>query len=133
MKGNEMRGLGEFQMGQMKHRDARIFALCQHLRSAIDILEQIASQPYKAPPAAAASASAPPTTNSRPLNAVNGTPPNKIAYTIKEATVAIGLSRSTIYKLMASGELQTIRIGKRRLIRAEALNRLVTGCEQVSS
>ena len=124
-----MRGLGEFQMGQMKHRDARIFALCQHLRSAIDILEQIASQPCQAPPAAAASASTPPPTNSRSLEAVNGTPPNKIADTIKEATAAIGLSRSTVYKLMASGELQTIRIGKRRLIRTEALNRLVTGSE----
>jgi hypothetical protein len=36
----------------MKQRDARIFALCQHLRSAIDILEQIASQPYQPPHAA---------------------------------------------------------------------------------
>jgi hypothetical protein len=34
---------------------------------------------------------------------------------------------------MASGDLQTIRIGQRRLIRAEALNRLLTGSEQVSS
>jgi excisionase family DNA binding protein len=128
-----MRGLGQFQIGQMKQRDARIFALCQHLRSAIDILEQIASQPYQPPHTAAASASTPPATSSRPLDVVSGIPPSKIAYTIKETTAAIGLSRSTIYKLIASGELQTIRIGKRRLIRAEALNRLVTGCEQVSS
>jgi excisionase family DNA binding protein len=133
MKGNSMRGLGQFQIGQMKQRDARIFALCQHLRSAVDILEQIASQPYQPPHAAAASASAPPATSSRPLDADSGIPPSKIAYTIKEATAAIGLSRSTIYKLMASGELQTIRIGQRRLIRAEALNRLLTGSEQVSS
>lgn len=128
-----MRGLGQFQIGQMKQRDARIFALCQHLRSAIDILEQIASQPYQPPHAAAASASAAPATSSRPLDAVSGIPPRRIAYTIKEATAAIGLSRSTIYKLIASGELQTIRIGQRRLIRAEALNRLLTGSEQVSS
>ena len=128
-----MRGLGQFQIGQMKQRDARIFGLCQHLRSAIDILEQIASQPYQPPHAAAASASAPPATSSRPLDAVSGIAPSKIAYTIKEAAAAIGLSRSTIYKLMASGELQTIRIGQRRLIRAEALSRLLTGSEQVSS
>jgi excisionase family DNA binding protein len=124
-----MRGLGQFQIGQMKQRDARIFALCQHLRSAIDILEQIASQPYQPPHAAAASAPPPSATGSCPLDALNGGPPSKIAYTIKEATAAIGLSRSTIYKLMASGELQTIRIGQRRLIRAEALNRLLTGSE----
>jgi excisionase family DNA binding protein len=129
MKGNEMRGLGQFQIGQMKQRDARIFALCQHLRSAIDILEQIASQPHQPPNAAAASASAPPATSSRPLDVTSGIPPSKIAYTIKEATAAIGLSRSTIYKLMASGELQTIRIGQRRLIPARALNRLLTGSE----
>jgi excisionase family DNA binding protein len=103
------------------------------LRSAIDILEQIASQPYQPPHAAGASAPPPSATGSRPLDAINGAPPSKIAYTIKEATAAIGLSRSTIYKLMASGELRTIRIGQRRLIRAEALNRLVTGSGQVSS
>jgi hypothetical protein len=44
-----MKGLGKFQMEQMKHRDARVFMLCQHLRSAIDILEQIASDPYQPP------------------------------------------------------------------------------------
>ena len=128
-----MRGLGQFQIGQMKQRDARIFTLCQHLRSAIDILEHIASQPYQPPHAAPASAPPPSATSSRPLDAVSGIPPSKIAYTIKEAAAAIGLSRSTIYKLMASGELQTIRIGQRRLIRAEALNRLLTGSEHVSS
>lgn len=128
-----MRGLGQFQIGQMKQRDARIFTLCQHLRSAIDILEQIASQPYLPSQAATATGSPPPATSSRPLDAVSGIPPSKIAYTIKEATAAIGLSRSTIYKLMASGELETIRIGQRRLIRAEALSRLLTGSEQVSS
>lgn len=34
-----MRGLNAFQMAQMKHRDARVFMLCQHLRAAIDVLE----------------------------------------------------------------------------------------------
>lgn len=124
-----MRGLGEFQMGQMKHRDVRIFALCQHLRSAIDVLEQMASQPYQPPTAAAPPASLPPSAGSRPSDALNETPPRKIAYTIKEASVAVGLSRTTIYRLMESGELPTIRIGRRRLIRAEALTGLLMGCE----
>lgn len=35
-----MRGLGAFQMAQMKHRDARVAQLCQHLHQAIDLLEQ---------------------------------------------------------------------------------------------
>ena len=47
-----MRGLGAFQMAQMKHRDARVFMLCQHLRAAIDVLEQIASEPFQPPPKA---------------------------------------------------------------------------------
>lgn len=44
-----MRGMGAFRMAQMKHRDARVFALCRHLRSAIDIFEQIAAEPYRPP------------------------------------------------------------------------------------
>ena len=44
-----MRGLGAFQAAQMKARDARILALCQHLRAAIDLFEQIAGEPFKTP------------------------------------------------------------------------------------
>ena len=50
-----------------------------------------------------------------------------MAYSITDAAAAVGLSRSTLYTLMGTGKLPTIKIGKRRLISAEALARLVAG------
>jgi hypothetical protein len=44
-----MRGLGAFQLAQMKHRDARVLQFYRHLRSAIDVLELIALEPYQPP------------------------------------------------------------------------------------
>jgi excisionase family DNA binding protein len=111
---------GEFQRGQMKQRDARISALCQHLRSAIDLLEQITSQPYQPPQTAEVA-----TASSLPLPASGAMQPGKMAYSIKDAAVAVGISRSALYKVMANGDLSTIKIGSRRLIAAEELKRLV--------
>ncbi|MBN8605762.1 MAG: hypothetical protein J0L81_02485 [Caulobacterales bacterium] len=44
-----MRGLGAFQMAQMKHKDARVLEFYRHVRSAIDVLELIALDPYQPP------------------------------------------------------------------------------------
>jgi excisionase family DNA binding protein len=49
------------------------------------------------------------------------------AYQINEATCAYGLSRSTLYKLMAAGTLRSVKVGGRRLIPVEALEALITG------
>ena len=43
-------------------------------------------------------------------------PESKLALRINEASVAAGISRSTIYKLMADGKLRTAKVGGRRLI-----------------
>ncbi|MFA7584924.1 MAG: helix-turn-helix domain-containing protein [Novosphingobium sp.] len=40
----------------------------------------------------------------------------KIAYTIKEASAACGISRTTIYGLIKDGELAPVKIGARTLI-----------------
>lgn len=122
-----MRGLGTFQMGQMKQRDARVFLLCQHLRSAIDTLEQIASQPFHPPQTSDLATSPPQVPSAAPASAREPMPARKLAYSIKEAADAVGLCRSSIYRLMATDELPSIKIGKRRLISADVLNRLVTG------
>lgn len=115
-----MKGLAKFQIEQMKRRDERVFILCQHLRSAIDILEQIASDPYQPPVqptqeevALATPASLAPTV----------LPPEKLAYTIKEASVAVGVGRTTIYKALANGELNAKKLGSRTLILSDALQR----------
>ena len=50
---------------------------------------------------------------------------DKLLYTPVEAAHALGLSRSTIYVLMASGEVPSVRIGTSRRIPAEGLRRYV--------
>ena len=117
-----MKGLRKFQMGQIMHRDARVFMLCQHLRSAIDILEQIASDPYQPPvkPTPESASLATPTPPA-PL-AVR---PEKLAYTIKEASAALGVSKATIYRTLANGELHAKKLGSRTLIPADSLRQWI--------
>ena len=71
-----MRGLGTFQISQMKHRDGRVFEMCQHLRSAIDLLERIASDPVRAPEEAAVVVAA-----SKVVASPPAMPPEKLMYT----------------------------------------------------
>jgi excisionase family DNA binding protein len=46
-------------------------------------------------------------------------------YRINEASIAAGISRSTIYKLMTAGKLRTTKVGGRRLILREDLQALL--------
>lgn len=110
-----MRGLGAFQMAQMKHRDARVFVFCQHLRSAIDILEQIAAEPYR-PPQEPTPEAAPPPAPPPPV-----IPQGKITYSVKEAATAVGIGKTTLWKAISDGKLPAIKLGNRTLIAADAL------------
>lgn len=49
----------------------------------------------------------------------------KLLYTPVEAAHALGVSRSTIYILLAKGDVPSVRIGKSRRVPAEALRRYV--------
>lgn len=49
----------------------------------------------------------------------------RIYISIREAGSALGVSRSTIYRLMDGGHLQAVKIGRRRLIRRGAIAGLV--------
>lgn len=49
----------------------------------------------------------------------------KIAYTIKEAVAATGISRTTLYGLIKAGELTPVKIGARTLIRHTDLDALI--------
>ena len=117
-----MKGLGKFQMEQMKRRDARVFSLCQHLRSAIDILEKIASDPHLPPvmPTPEPACLATPA-----LSAPTVLPPEKLAYTLKEASATLGVGKTTIYKALATGELHAKKLGSRTLIPADALRQWI--------
>jgi excisionase family DNA binding protein len=111
-----VRGLGGFQMAQMKQRDARVFALCQHLRSAIDIFEQIAAEPFRLPEKPS------PEPASQPVAAPpRELPPEKLAFTLKEASAALGVGRTTLYAAIADGRLTAVKLGNRTLILGETL------------
>jgi len=114
-----MRGLGAFQMAQMKHRDARVSALCQHLRSAIDLLEQIAADSYRPPEKAAPEPAAAPAPSPPAL------PQEELTYTMKEAAAALGVSRTTLWRVVADGDLAAIKLDSRTLIPADALRQWV--------
>jgi excisionase family DNA binding protein len=43
---------------------------------------------------------------------------------IPDAGRALGVGRSTVYELIGSGKLETISIGRRRLIRVESVRAL---------
>lgn len=45
----------------------------------------------------------------------------KVAYSIDEAAYALGLGRTTVKKLIATGRLASVRVGRRRLIPRSAL------------
>jgi excisionase family DNA binding protein len=48
-----------------------------------------------------------------------------IAYTIKQAATACGISRTTLYGLIKAGELTPVKIGARTLIRHADLESLM--------
>jgi excisionase family DNA binding protein len=56
----------------------------------------------------------------------------KLTYSIKEACLASSLGRTTLYALIRAGRLQTIKVGGRTLIPAEALNALLSESPQPS-
>ena len=49
------------------------------------------------------------------------------ALSIKETAEACGLSRATLYRLMADGKLGTLKIGARRLVPVVAIDALLSG------
>ncbi len=49
-----------------------------------------------------------------------------------EAGSALGVGRSTLYELIASGQLRTVKIGRRRLVPVSAVHELVERLEQQS-
>jgi excisionase family DNA binding protein len=51
----------------------------------------------------------------------------KLLYTPVEAAHALGVSRSTIYMLMANGHVPSVRIGASRRVPAEGLREFISG------
>lgn len=49
----------------------------------------------------------------------------KLLISITDAAKALSLGRTSIYELMRTGQLETRKMGRRRLITVESLRRLV--------
>lgn len=49
----------------------------------------------------------------------------RLAYSINETARALSLGRTSIYALIADGRLDAFKLGRRTLIRAESIKRLI--------
>jgi excisionase family DNA binding protein len=52
-------------------------------------------------------------------------PAPRLTLTIREALRATGLGRTTLYKLINSGQVRRVKVGKRTLVRYDDLQKLV--------
>ena len=48
----------------------------------------------------------------------------RLGYSLAEVEIATGLSRASLYRLIARGELETIKRGRRRLVPVAQLEKL---------
>ena len=52
-----------------------------------------------------------------------------VTISITGAAKALGLGRTTIYALISEGRLETIKLGRRHLIKTASIRRLIDGTE----
>jgi excisionase family DNA binding protein len=57
-------------------------------------------------------------------------PIKKRAVSIREASQMCSLSRATLYRLIASGQLTTIKVASRRLVPVASIDALLSGGEK---
>jgi excisionase family DNA binding protein len=49
------------------------------------------------------------------------------AFSVREAARTCGISRATVYRLIASGQLKTIKVASRRLVPTSSIDALLNG------
>lgn len=54
----------------------------------------------------------------------------KLLLSVNESGAALGVSRSSIYKMLGSGELSSVTLGRRRLIPKTAIEALIATAER---
>ena len=59
------------------------------------------------------------------MHEANPFPAPRLTLTIREALRATGLGRTTLYKLIDSGQVRRVKVGKRTLVRYDDLKNLV--------
>jgi excisionase family DNA binding protein len=60
---------------------------------------------------------------------VSANDPPKLAHSIDEAGLALGISRSSVYALIKEGRLRVLKLGRRTVIPTDALQALVSGVD----
>lgn len=50
---------------------------------------------------------------------------NPLAYSVQGAAAAMGISKTTVWRLVAAGEIATFKLGCRTLIRADTLRAFI--------
>lgn len=60
-------------------------------------------------------------------------PDAPVVYTVDEAAAKLRVSRSTVYKMLADGELTPTRVSRRVLIPGSEVERLLAPAEKVSA
>jgi excisionase family DNA binding protein len=51
--------------------------------------------------------------------------PRPLTYSIKDAIQVSSIGRTTLYSLISSGEIETVKVGKRRLVKAASLAKFI--------
>jgi excisionase family DNA binding protein len=52
---------------------------------------------------------------------------DRLAYSINETASALSMGRTSIYALIKEGRLETVKLGRRTLVKVDSLRRLVNG------
>lgn len=102
--------------------DPLVTELFRHLRQSVDILEQIAQLAARS----TRTTHQPETSKMEPHHR----PALPMIHSIKDVCRLIGLSRSTVYKVIQSGELRSLKRGRRRLVRTEDLSAWVNSWQR---
>ncbi len=55
----------------------------------------------------------------------------KVLWTVEQAAEAVGLGKTKVYELIASGELEAVRIGRARRVPVEAVTAYVAQLRDV--
>jgi hypothetical protein len=52
---------------------------------------------------------------------------NPLGYSINDAVAVSSIKRSKLYELIAAGQIETVKIGKRTVVKAASLRALIEG------